>query len=302
MFELDLRGVICASVTPFDARGEVDEPMMRRHLESQLAAGIDGLMVIGGSGEFVSLSDTERRRVVEVAVEQVGRRVPVIVAVLSPGTREVVELARHAATAGADAVLVLPPYYINPSPLGIDEHFSTVADRSGLPIVVYNNPSRTKVSLDATVLARLVEIEAVVALKDCDRDVSSISEKIRAVGDRIAILSGDDDLAFPTLALGARGGIWAGVNVAPAPYIELYRAVSAGHLDRGRAIHDRLAPFIASWYTADHPAPLKGAMALAGRPVGPARGPLQATSPEQLDRVRRALDSLNVASNLGEPG
>src|SRR5205807_561257 len=174
----------CALVTPFDSAGEVDGARLREHVEFQLAAGVDGLMVIGGSGEFVSLDDDERRRVVEIAVEQGRGRVPVIVGLITPSTRHAVELTRHAKEAGADAVLVLPPFYISPSPPGIVEHFYTVADQGGLPIVVYNNPGRTKVNLDAAILSKLTEIEAVVAVKDCERDVSGISEKIQAVGQR----------------------------------------------------------------------------------------------------------------------
>ncbi|MBI3977365.1 MAG: 4-hydroxy-tetrahydrodipicolinate synthase [Chloroflexi bacterium] len=289
-----IEGAITAMVTPFGPEGEIDEPALRRHIDEQVGAGVDGLLVIGGSGEFVSLDDAERRRVMAIAVEHVNRRVPVVVGLLAPGTRHVVELARQAGRAGADAVLVLPPYYISPSAAGIAEHFARVAGEGGLPIVVYNNPGRTRVNLDAEMMARLVEIDAVVAMKECDRDLGSVSEKIQAVGHRIAILAGDDDLAFPTLVLGARGGIWAGSNLAPAPYVEMYRAVVAGNIERARQIHYQLLPFVKAWYIANHPGPLKEAMALAGRPVGRARPPLQPMTADQMAAVRQALAGLGV--------
>jgi len=216
-----IEGVICAMVTPFGPDEEIDEPAMRRHIDFQIAAGVHGLMFIGGSGEFTSLNDHERIRIMEIAVQQVNRRVVVIIGLISPDTRHVTELARHAKRIGADAVMALPPFYVSPSRSAIHAHYSHLADNGELPIVVYNNPLRTNVNLDTKMMSELSEIEAVVAMKDCDRNLASLSEKINVVGQRIQILSGEDDLAFPSLMLGVRGGMWATVNLFPEIFVAM---------------------------------------------------------------------------------
>ena len=284
-----LEGVIPALVTLFRADGRVDGTALAAQIDFQLATGVDALLVLGGSGEFASLTDGERRRVMELAVEHVAGRVPVVVGLLSPGTTHVVALARHALKAGADAALVLAPFYLAPSRAGIREHYARAAE-IGLPIVAYDNPARTGVTLDVEILGELAEIDGVVALKECDRDLGRVARKIQAFGDRLAILSGEDDLAFATLALGACGGIWMAANLFPDLFVALARAVRSGNLKRAREIQYQLLPFIAATYVPNHPAPLKDAMALAGRPVGPARAPLQPPSPSEREAIRRALE------------
>ncbi|KJC59979.1 hypothetical protein UP10_14960 [Bradyrhizobium sp. LTSPM299] len=160
------RGIYTAIVTPFTELDEFDEPTFRRLIDFQVDAGVAGLLVIGGSGEFVSLTPAERERVIEVAIDQVAERVPVIIGALAPGTREVQETVRRAAKAGASAALVLPCYYIKPSATGIHEHFVRVADVADIPIVAYNNQSRTGISLDVAALEKLTTISSIVALKE----------------------------------------------------------------------------------------------------------------------------------------
>jgi 4-hydroxy-tetrahydrodipicolinate synthase len=287
-----LEGVICASVTPFDANEELDEACMRNHIEFLIGAGVHGLLFIGGCGEFLNLDDHERQRVMEIAVEQVRQRVPVIIGALSPDTRHVCTVARLAKQAGADAVMVLPPYYATPSLSAIREHYLRVADKGDLSIVVYNNPARTNVNLDVATLLNLAEIERVVAVKDCDRNLVSLSEKLREVGNRIQILSGEDDLAFPTLMLGVKGGIWATTNLFPHIFVTMCQAAMAGNVELARQHHYRLLRFWKACFVANHPAPLKAAMNLASRPVGKARRPLAPLTDEQLESVRLALASV----------
>jgi 4-hydroxy-tetrahydrodipicolinate synthase len=283
-----LRGVITALVTPFDPAGRVDAAALRGAIDFQVNAGVGGLLVLGGSGEFTSLGDDERRAVMAIAVGHAAGRVPVVVGLLSPGTAHVTALGRHARRAGADALLVLPPFYIAPSPAGIREHFARVAG-VGLPIVVYDNPARTGVTLGAETLAALAEIDEVVAVKECDRDLGRVAGKMRALAGRLAFLSGEDDLAFATLALGAAGGVWMAANLFPELFVALVRAVQAGRLEEARAIQYRLLPIIAATYVTNHPAPLKAALALAGRPAGPARPPLQPPTEAERDVMERAL-------------
>jgi 4-hydroxy-tetrahydrodipicolinate synthase len=285
-------GIYTAIVTPFTAADAFDETAFRKLIDFQIDAGAAGLLVIGGSGEFVSLTAPERQHVVEVAIDQTAGRIPILVGALAPGTREVQDTVRYAAKAGADAVLVLPPYYIKASADGVCEHFARVADTASIPIVAYNNTGRTGTTLDVAVLERLARIPSIVALKECERDLAVVSAKIRAVGDRIAVLSGDDDLGFPTFLLGSRGGIFMSANLIPAFHRQLFEACVNGRIASARKAHFALLPLIEALYTANHPGPLKDAMAFVGHPVGPARSPLQRASAKALQRAELALRGL----------
>jgi len=285
-------GIYTAIVTPFTAADEFDAAAFRKLIDFQIGAGAAGLLVIGGSGEFVSLTPAERQRIVDVAIEHTASRIPIIVGALAPGTREVQDTVRYASRAGADAVLVLPSYYIKASAEGIVEHFERVADASGVPIVAYNNVSRTGLELDVAVLEKLAAIPSIVALKECERDLAVIARKIRAVGDRIAIMSGDDDLGFPTFLLGSPGGIFTTANLVPALHRSLFEATLKGDIAAARRAHYALLPLVEALYTANHPGPLKDAMALVGHPVGTARAPLQRASEDNLKRAAAALKTI----------
>jgi 4-hydroxy-tetrahydrodipicolinate synthase len=286
------KGIYTAIVTPFADDDAFDEVAFRGLIDFQIAAGAAGLLVIGGSGEFVSLTPSERRRAIDVAIDQAARRIPIIVGALAPGTKEVQETVRYAAKAGSDAVLVLPSYYIKASADGIYEHFARVADAASIPIVAYNNSSRTGMTLDVGILERLARIPSIVALKECERDLAIVAAKISAIGERIAILSGDDDLGFPTFLLGSPGGIFMSANLVPAFHRKLFEATMNSDLATARRAHYALLPLIEALYTANHPGPLKDAMRLVGHPVGIARAPLQRASAENLKRAEIALKNL----------
>jgi 4-hydroxy-tetrahydrodipicolinate synthase len=286
------KGIYTAIVTPFTEADAFDERRFRRLIDFQVDSGAAGLLVIGGSGEFVSLTPSERELVIDVAIDQAAHRIPIIVGALAPGTREVQQTVRYAAKAGASAVLVLPSYYIKASPAGIHEHFARVADAAPIPIVAYNNASRTGITLDVSVLEKLATIPSIVALKECERDLAVVAAKIRAVGDRIAIMFGDDDLGFPTFLLGSPGGIFTTANLVPAFHRKLFEATVRADLAVARNAHYALLPLVEALYTANHPGPLKDAMALIGHPVGPARAPLQRASAEALKRAELALQNL----------
>lgn len=236
------------------------------------------------------MTPSERQRVIEVAIDQAANRVPVLAGALAPGTREVQDTVRYAEKAGASAVLVLPSYYIKASPAGVYEHFARVADATSLPIVAYNNTGRTGLNLDIPILEKLATIESIVALKECERDLAIVSAKIKAIGDRIAILSGDDDLGFPTFLLGSPGGIFMTSNLVPALHRKLFDAVKQGDIDTAREAHYALLPLVNALYTANHPGPLKDAMEFVGYPVGVARAPLQGAEVDNLERAEAALE------------
>lgn len=294
-------GIITAMVTPFDSQEELDEPVLRQLVEWQIKAGVHGLMVTGGCGEFVNLSDDERKRILRVALEAADARVPVIAGVLASSTRHAVEVTRYAESAGAAAVLVLTPYYINPSEDGVYRHFATIAEKTSIPIILYNNPGRTKMDMSLEILDRLVNIPNVVGLKECQRDIGLVADRIHAVGDRIAVLAGDDDLLLPIYPLGGRGSVGVTPLIAPEKIVEMWDALEQGNSSRAAEIHFSIVvPVLKVISLQNHPAPLKRAMALAGQPVGPGRTPLAPPSVEAEARMREVLKDIGRLANQRE--
>ena len=260
-----------------------DEAAFRKLIEFQIGAGISGLLVIGGSGEFVSLTPAERQHVVEVAIDQTARRIPILVGALAPGTREVQATVRYAAQAGADAVLVLPTYYIKASADGVCEHFARVADTASIPIVAYNNTGRTGITLDVGILERLARIPSIVALKECERDLAVVSAKIKAVGDRIAILSGDDDLGFPHLPAWQPRRDLHERQPVPAFHRQLFEASVNGTARRGAPGALRAPAADRSPLHRKPPRPFEGCHGVGrssrrASPSSPARGQRRSTS------------------------
>lgn len=280
---------MAACVTPFFEDESLDLGRLASHIEFMLDAGIRGILVTGGSGEYANLSPEERRLVVTEAIKVIDGRVPVLVGALGPSTREALEVGQHAAEQGASALLVLPPYYIRPSFDGVMGHFETIARETELNIVVYNIPSRTGWSLSRENLLDLAEIEGVVALKECERDMASISLKIAALKDKMVVLSGDDDLSFSTFLLGGTGAIWAGANLTPKLYVDLFDACNAGDISKALELHNRLVHIFESWMGPNHPGPLKEAMAMVGRPVGLGRKPLAPMGNEQRSAMKKVF-------------
>ena len=287
------RGMYVASVTPFRDDESLDLDRLATHLEELVGTGVDGIVVLGGSGEYVSLSAAERESVIGCAVHIIAKRIPLVVGALGPSTREALEVAGQARRAGADAMLVMPPYYIRPSTAGVVNHFARVAEASALPVIVYNNPPRAGWAIEMDLLECLASVPGVIGLKDCDRDVALIAGKIAQVGDRISILSGDDDLGFATLLSGAPGAIWATANLAPRLCRDLFDRCTSGDLEGGRPLAERLRQLVHVRRIPNHPGPLKEMMAMVGRSVGPARRPLLPMTDVERAKVREVLDSLH---------
>lgn len=284
-------GVYAAMVTPFHADESLDEERISFLVDSLIEAGIRGIVPTGGSGEYVNLSHDERRLVVELTVQAVNGRVPVVAGVLAPSTREVIEAGRAAARAGAAALLVLPPYYIRPSLPGMVDHFARVAGETGLSVIAYNNPPRTGWGMDVAALEAIAAVPGVVAVKDCDRDLASINTKIVRVGKQIAVLGGDDDLVFTALLSGADGAIMATPNVAPRLCVDLYEACARGDLAAALALQNRLLPLVQVRQGPNHPGPMKDLMAMVGRPAGPARRPLLGMTDGQRSAAAGVLET-----------
>jgi 4-hydroxy-tetrahydrodipicolinate synthase len=286
-----LRGASVAIVTPFRG-GEVDEMALATLTESMITGGLSSIVACGTTGEAATLSAAERLRVVQVVKAQARNRVPVIAGVSTNDTRAAVAEAKAYAEVGADALLVVTPYYNKPNQEGLFQHFKAVADAVALPQVIYNVPGRTAKRIDVPTLARLCALPNVLATKDATGDLNFLTETIEACGpDRLALLSGDDFTFFPFLALGGHGGISVVANVAPALISALCRAATDRRWDDARALHHRVWR-LAQWMFMDaNPIPVKAALALQGLIAHELRLPLVPMDGAALEKLRAGLQA-----------
>ena len=265
-----IRGAFTALVTPFDANGALDEPALSRLVSWQLRAGIDGLVPCGTTGESPTLSVAERERVIATTVEIVARRagpdrVPVVAGTGTNDTAATIRATRRAAELGADAALVVAPYYNRPDQRMLTAHFTAVADEGGLPIVVYNVPPRTGTNIEADTTLRLAEHPRIVAVKEASGNLEQIATVIRDRPEGFAVMAGDDAWALAVLAMGGDGVISVASNEIPGEMAALCAAAQAGDWERARRLHDRWLPlFRANFRGGPNPVPVKSALATMG--------------------------------------
>jgi len=266
-------GAIVAIVTPFK-NGLVDEDAFRQLIEEQIAAGTDGIVPCGTTGESTTLSHEEHDRVVEITIDAVKKRVPVIAGTGSNSTAEALRLTRHAWEAGADGALLVCPYYNRPTQEGLYLHYRTVAEKVPIPIIVYNIPSRTGTNMFTETLARLAKIPNIVGVKEASGSIKQMSDVIHMCGPDFDVLSGDDIFTLPLLALGGKGVISTVSNVVPGDMAGLVDAFLAGDLEKARALHFRMSPLIDAIFIETNPIPVKAALAMMGKIDGELRLPL----------------------------
>lgn len=289
MFE----GVYTALITPFRG-GVIDEAALRAHVERQIEAGVDGLVPCGSTGESATLSHTEHRRVVELVIEAAGDRVPVIAGTGSNNTREAIELTLHARDAGANGALLISPYYNKPTQQGIVEHYAAVAGETGFPLIVYNIPGRTGSNILPGTLAQLASVENVVGVKEACGDIDQIAHVVADCPDEFAVLSGDDAMTLPLIAVGGTGVISTTSNVAPTQMLTLTRAALAGDLAAARAAHQELLPLFDALFCETNPIPLKAAIALQGHISDEIRLPLTPITDANRERLSVVLKDLGL--------
>jgi 4-hydroxy-tetrahydrodipicolinate synthase len=284
-------GVSTALATPF-RDGEIDEPALHHLVERQIAAGIQGLVPCGSTGESATLSFAEHCRVVAIVVSAAAGRVPVVAGTGSNNTREAIDLTIHARDAGADGALLISPYYNKPTQEGIYEHFREIANATGFPLVVYNIPGRTGSNILPETLARLAHLDHVVGVKEACGDIAQISEVVAQCPEGFTILSGDDALTLPVVAVGGHGTISTSSNVAPAEIVALVAAARANDMDRAREIHYRLLPLFDALFCETNPIPLKAALHLMGLIGDEIRLPLTPLMEANRERLQVVLKEL----------
>lgn len=284
-------GVYIPLVTPF-REGKLDREALARLIERLIPAGIAGLAPCGTTGESPTLSHSEHRQMIEWTVEISAGRVPVIAGSGSNCTAEAVMLTRDAEAAGADAVLVVCPYYNRPSQEGIIAHYRQVAACTRLPVIIYNIPKRTGVNIEPAAIVELSKVDNMVGMKQSSSDLAQTMEIIAST-EEFSVLSGDDDMIFPICCLGGTGAIAASAHLLTAEWCRLPELVAAGRLDEARTLHYRLLPLQKALFMEPNPAGIKAALEMVGLPVGDPRMPLAPAT----ERCRQALAS--VLDRLG---
>lgn len=283
-----LHGSITALVTPF-RDGRLDEEAFAAFVEWQIEQGSHGLVPCGTTGESPTLSHEEHRRLITLCVKIARGRVPVIAGTGSNATAEAVSLTRHAAEAGADAVLVVTPYYNKPTQEGLYQHFKAVAQSADIPVILYNIPGRSVVDLQLSALKRLGEIPNIVGLKDATANLARASLQRAALGEGFLQLSGEDATALGFMAHGGKGCISVTANVAPKLCAEFQSACLAGDYGQALAIQDRLMPLHDALFVETSPGPVKFAVSLLGKMPNTLRLPLVPVTAETEERVRAAM-------------
>ena len=282
------KGSIVAIVTPFK-NGKIDEEAYRKLIEFQIQNGTSAIVPCGSTGESATLNFEEHNRAIDIAVEAVKKRVPVIAGTGGNSTSEAIELTGHAKKAGADATLQVVPYYNKPTQEGLYQHFKAIARAVPLPQVLYNVPGRTSVNMLPQTVARLAELSEVVAIKEASGDLGQMAEVLRLAGDRITLLSGDDNLTLPVLAIGGKGVISVIANVVPKETAEMVSAWERGDLAGARERFYKLLPLCQAMFYETNPIPVKTSLALMGRIDGEIRLPLCLMAPANLERLKAAL-------------
>ena len=286
-------GSIVALVTPF-RDGRVDEKGLRELIEYQMDNGTNGIVPCGTTGESATLSHKEHQHLVEITVDAVRKLVPVIAGTGSNSTEEAVGLTQHALVAGADASLMITPYYNKPTQEGLYQHFCKVASEVEIPIILYNVPSRTGVNLLPSTVARLAKIGNIVGIKEASGSLQQIIDIIALCGEDFIVLSGDDFLVLPILAVGGKGVISVVANVAPRDMAELVRAFQGGNLARAKALQYKLRPLNDAMFLETNPIPVKTALALMGKISGELRLPLCPMAEPNLNHLQATLKEYGV--------
>lgn len=287
-------GAIVAIVTPF-RNGKLDRPAMKKLVEFQIASGTDGIVPCGTTGESATLTYEEHERVIDLVVAAAAGRVPVIAGTGSNNTKEAIVLTRYAKKAGADAALVITPYYNKPTQEGLYRHFRAVAEAADIPIVVYNVPGRTGVNMTAQTVARLSGIPNIVGVKEASGNLNQVCDILQLVPKTFCVLSGDDGLFFPMLALGAKGVISVASNVAPRPMADLYDSFVMGEISRAREIHFRLWPLFHALFVETNPIPVKTGLAMMKRVKEEFRLPLCPMSEPNRKVLAKAISDLKLS-------
>lgn len=291
MFE----GSIVPIITPFKDDDSIDYETLERLIEFHIKSGTKGIIPVGTTGESATLSHSEHRDVVKFTIEVTAKRIPIIAGAGSNSTKEAIELARQAEKDGADGILSITPYYNKPTQEGLIAHFTEIAKNVKLPIILYNVPGRTGVNMLPETVFKLAQIENIVGIKEASGNLIQASEIIKLCNGKISVFCGEDSLAFPMMAIGAKGCIAASANVAPADFASMIDEEAEDDMQRARSLYYKLLPLCKAMFLETNPAPVKEALYIMGLiPTPKVRLPLVRVSNETSKKIREVLISLGI--------
>jgi len=287
-------GAGTALITPFTRTGDLDEAAVRQLGRRQIDAGVHFISPCGTTGENPTLNDAERIRIVEILAKEAEGKVPVLAGAGGYNTKKVIQLAADLGKAGANGLLSVTPYYNRPSQEGLFQHYRALAESTTLPIILYNVPGRTGVNLEVSTLLRLTAIPNIVGVKEASGNMSQICEICRAVPPDFIVLSGDDPMTLPVMAVGGRGVISVVSNEMPAEMAQMVEAAERNDFGAARAINHRLMPLMSANFVEANPLPVKAAMAAMGLIDEIYRLPLVSPKPESKERILKVLKDLGL--------
>ncbi|MEM8484568.1 MAG: 4-hydroxy-tetrahydrodipicolinate synthase [Bacteroidota bacterium] len=272
--DMIFKGTAPALVTPFTPAGDIDEAAFQQLIDDQISGGVAALVVLGTTGENPTISHTERRRLIDLAIAHTAKRVPVIVGSGTYNTQESITFSKEATAAGADGLLVVGPYYNKPTPAGYRAHFAAIADATDCPIIVYNVPGRTASNITADLLLELAALPTIVGVKEASGDLAQIADILRNRPEGFAVYAGDDEMAFPCIALGAEGVISVISNACPQPFSHMIQLALEGDFTAARAAHLAMLPAMRACFLESNPVPVKTVLAAGGKMHPTVRLPL----------------------------
>lgn len=285
------RGVFAVMLTPFQADESLDEQTLRSHIDFLIEEGVHGIIATGSTGEFASLSDEERRRVVDITIAHARGRVPVLVGSAANSTQHTIMYSQYAERAGADGLMIVAPYYCHPSERELYEHYKAVAESVHIPIMIYNNPVTSGVDMKPELLARLAEIDNLCYVKEASGDIKRVGQIKRLCGDKMSVFVGCDNVMFECWLMGAEGWVSGSANICPARCVELYELTVKGEIERARALYYRMLPLGDMLdLEGSFVQYLKAGAELLGWPLGKPRRPLLPPLEKDLRRLKKALD------------
>ena len=295
----EFRGAFTAIVTPMTASGEVDYEGFRRLVRFQIEEGIDGIVPMGTTGENPTLDEDEEDKLIEIAVKEAAGKIKVVVGAGSNDTRHMVKYVERAKSMGADAALVVTPYYNKPNDDGLLRHFEAAA-KPGIPIIVYNIASRTGRNIQTSLMKEIAALPNIAGVKESSGDIGQMGDVIREIalprksGSKFWVLSGDDAFTLPLISMGGDGVVSVVSNIVPAKVKALTKAALEGRYDEARIIHYELLPLIKAIFVETNPIPIKQALSWAGLPAGPARLPLGKLTPASEAVLKKAMVEIGI--------
>ncbi|MCD6537946.1 4-hydroxy-tetrahydrodipicolinate synthase [Candidatus Bathyarchaeota archaeon] len=291
---LEVKGIIPAMATPMSDSEEIDEAGTRELIDYLIDSGVHGIFICGSQGESYALTEEEKKRIISIAVDEVNGRVPVYAGAGAITTKASIRLSKYAEDAGADAVTIVTPYFIRPSQNELYMHYKRIAESIDIPVLIYNNPGRTGVNLEAETVRRLAEIDNIVGIKDSSGDLTLTAQYIMECPKEFAVLAGRDSLILATLLYGGKGAVAATANVAPKLVVGIYESFMQGDLEKARELQFKLLPLRLAFNLGTFPAVVKEAMNILKMPSGPVRSPVSPLPEDKRERLKSILKGIGL--------